>query len=119
MAYLSNIGSVFYKRRKASPVNSRYLVIHMTTQIRKTHKNHSHSSKTYRAPDALSKAIVKLVDKASEALKDGIVKGARKGRKEHKLLKKHAFRLVTKATHQLIEAVEEGSAIVRKGLKRI
>lgn len=95
----------------------------MTRRKPPTHKKKKSKgaakTKTYRAPDALSKATFKLIDEAAEILKDGILAGAKQGAKGRQLLKKKAFSLVNTATRRLNKAIHEGSSTLRKGLKKL
>lgn len=63
--------------------------------------------------------MLKFIDEASEILKDGIVAGARESAKGRNAIKQKALSVVDIASKRLNAALDEGSDLLRKSLRKI
>jgi hypothetical protein len=88
----------------------------MTKAAKRNHKSKSHGG---HKQDPLVQSAVKLIDKAASLLKEGVVTGADKTAGARHAMKLKASSLVHKASLQLQDAIEEGAAALRKGLKKL
>lgn len=69
--------------------------------------------------DPLVQSAVKLIDQAATLLKDGVTASAGKTAKARHAMKVKASLLVNQASVKLTNAIDEGAAALRKGLKNL
>ena len=69
--------------------------------------------------DPLVQSAVKLIDQAASLLKEGVITSAGKTAKARHAMKVKASSLVNQASNKLLDAIEEGAASLRKGLKKL
>lgn len=69
--------------------------------------------------DPLVQSALKLIDQAATLLKDGVVVSAGKTAKTRHAMKIKASLLVNQAADKLTDAIREGAATLRKGLKKL
>ncbi|MBI5687051.1 MAG: hypothetical protein HZC54_18430 [Verrucomicrobia bacterium] len=69
--------------------------------------------------DPLVQSAVKLIDQAAALLKDGVITSAGQTAKARHAMKVKASSLVNQASVKLTNAIEEGAASLRKGLKNL
>ncbi|MBI5820536.1 MAG: hypothetical protein HZA88_16335 [Verrucomicrobia bacterium] len=69
--------------------------------------------------DPLVQSAVKLIDQAAALLKDGVITSAGKTAKARHAMKVKASALVNQASVKLTDAIDQGAAALRKGLKNL
>jgi gamma-glutamyl phosphate reductase len=69
--------------------------------------------------DPLVQSALKLIDQAATLLKDGVITSAGKTAKARYAMKVKASSLVNRASDKLTDAIQEGAATLRKGLKKL
>lgn len=69
--------------------------------------------------DPLVQSAIKLIDRAAALLKDGVVASAGRTAKTRHAVKVKASSLVSQASVKLTDAIEEGTAALRKGLRHL
>ncbi|OHE76396.1 MAG: hypothetical protein A2107_09525 [Verrucomicrobia bacterium GWF2_62_7] len=69
--------------------------------------------------DPLVQSAVKLIDQAASLLKEGVITSAGKTARARHAMKVKASSLVNQASDKLTDAIQEGAAAFRKGLKKL
>lgn len=69
--------------------------------------------------DPLVQSAVRLIDQAASLLKEGVITSAGKTAKARHAMKVKASLLVNQASDKLTDAIQEGAAAFRKGLKKL
>lgn len=82
-------------------------------------KKTSKKTKSPSHSDVLTKSALKLIDQAAELLKTGVIAGAKQGAKSRIVLKRKASSLANVAIKRLNKAVQQGGAVIRKGIKKL
>lgn len=69
--------------------------------------------------DPLVQSAVRLIDQAASLLKEGVITSAGKTAQARHAMKVKASLLVNQASDKLTDAIQEGAAAFRKGLKKL
>ena len=88
------------------------------TTSRKRKSTSKHKSERY-VPDPLSRSALQMIDKASNLLKKSVIEGSKQTAKGRHAVKKQALNLLDIAARRLDRAIEQGSRVLRKSLRKI
>jgi hypothetical protein len=92
----------------------------MTMTVKKSNKRKSSHKKTSPAAEKhLSEPALKLIDKAASLLKKAVIKGEEETSESRRIIRKNALSFLDLANERLTKAIQDGTSLAKKGVKKI
>lgn len=86
---------------------------------KKSVKRKPSTAKTKPAEAHLSESALKLIDKAAALLKKAVIKGEEGTVEGRKVIRRKALSFLDVAKERLTDAIEEGTSLAKKGVRKI